>query len=86
MKRTGLRRPSMFQADEWVSIVRGAMARPLIPTDAEVEARLRQWSEATALSLALLEAAIRREHPGLSEAELRDRLIERLDTFRRLRV
>jgi hypothetical protein len=62
------------------------MAHPPIITDAEAEARLRQWSEATALSLALLEGAIKREFPSLSEGELRRKLIERLDAFRRLRV
>jgi hypothetical protein len=58
---------------------------PII-TAAEVEARLRQWSEVTALSLELLEASIKREHPSLSEDELRQKLIERLDAFRRARV
>jgi hypothetical protein len=62
------------------------MARPLILTDADAEARVRQWSEITSLSLALLEAAITREFPALSEDELRQKLIERLDTFRRFRV
>jgi hypothetical protein len=55
-------------------------------TDAEAEARLRQWAEVTSLSLALLEAVITREHPSLSETELRQKLIERLEEFRRLRV
>ena len=62
------------------------MASPSIVTDSEVEARLRQWSEVTALSLALLEASIKQELPGLSEGELRDKLIERLHEFKRLRV
>lgn len=62
------------------------MASPSIITDAEAEARLRQWAEATALSLALLEASIKGDSPSLSEDELRLKLIERLDTFRRLRV
>jgi len=65
---------------------KAAMAGPSIMTDAEVEVRLRQWSEVTALSLELLEAAIKREFPFLSQAELRHKLIERLDTFRRLRA
>jgi hypothetical protein len=59
---------------------------PVIPTGAEVEARLRQWSEVTALSLALLEASITREFPSLSEDERRHKMLERLETFRRLRV
>jgi hypothetical protein len=58
---------------------------PVIPTGAEVEARRRQWAEATALSLALLEASIKRDSPSLSEDELRLKLIERLDQFRRLK-
>ncbi|MEW6324618.1 MAG: hypothetical protein AB1515_04460 [Nitrospirota bacterium] len=62
------------------------MAGPPIITAQEAEARLRQWAELTSLSLALLEAAIKQECPGLSELELRDKLIERLETFRRLRV
>jgi len=61
------------------------MARPLMLTDADAEARVLQWAEITALSLALLEAAIKRECPSLSEDELRRKLIERLDEFRRLK-
>jgi hypothetical protein len=61
------------------------MVGPLIPTDAEVEARLRQWAEITALSLKLLEASIKWEFPNLSESEVRDKMVERLDTFRRLK-
>lgn len=57
---------------------------PIITAD-EVDARLRQWSELTALSLELLEAAIKQEFPGLSERETRDKLIERLNEFRRAR-
>ena len=62
------------------------MARPSTLTDTEAEARLRQWAEVTALSLELLEASIKREFPSLSDSELRQKLIERLGTFRRLRV
>jgi hypothetical protein len=57
-----------------------------IMTAVEGEARLRQWAEVTALSLELLEASIKRDFPSLSAHELRQKLIERLDTFRRLRV
>lgn len=57
---------------------------PIITAE-EGEARLRQWPELTALSLELLEAAIKQEFPGLSERETRDKLIERLDAFRRAR-
>jgi hypothetical protein len=61
------------------------MAGVPIITAEEVETRLRQWSEVTALSLELLEAAIKQEFPGLSEREIRGKLIERLDEFRRAR-
>jgi hypothetical protein len=62
------------------------MASIPIMTDVEGESRLRQWAEVTALSLELLEASIKRDFPSLSEDELRQKLIERLDAFRRLRV
>ena len=54
--------------------------------DSEVKQRLRQWSEATALSLALLEALIKHEYPVLSDGDLRRKLTERLQTFRQLRA
>jgi len=57
-----------------------------VPTDLDLQDRLKKWAEATALSLELLEAAIRKDFPDLSEEELRLKVIERLNTFRRIRI
>jgi hypothetical protein len=54
-------------------------------TGLDLQDRLRKWSEVTALSLGLLEASLRKDFPDLSEEELRLKVIERLNTFRRVR-
>jgi hypothetical protein len=50
-----------------------------------VQKRLMDWAEVTALSLMLLEASLRREFPSLSEKTLRLKVIERLNTYRNMR-
>lgn len=54
------------------------------PTDLDVQGRLKKWPEATALSLELLEASLKKDFPDLSEEELRLKVIERLNAVRRL--
>lgn len=55
------------------------------PADLDVEGRLKKWAEATALCLSLLEASLRKDFPGLSDDQIRRRVIERLHAFRRVR-
>ncbi|MEW6683953.1 MAG: hypothetical protein AB1451_13715 [Nitrospirota bacterium] len=57
--------------------------RHIPPPDAE--RRIWQWAELTSLSLELMEAAIRREHPALSDEEIRTKMVERLRAYRALR-
>ena len=49
----------------------------------DVQERLKKWSQITALSLDLLEASIRRKHPDLSKSDLRQKVIDRLNLFRK---
>ncbi|HUK57175.1 MAG TPA: hypothetical protein VLY20_11000 [Nitrospiria bacterium] len=55
-------------------------------TGLDVQNRLKKWAEATALSLELLEASLKKDFPDLSEKELRLKVVERLNTFRRIRL
>lgn len=55
-------------------------------TGSDLQDRLKKWAEATALSLELLEAALKKEFPDLSEEGLRLKVVERLNTFRRVRL
>lgn len=55
-------------------------------TGLDVQNRLKKWAEATALSLELLEASLKKDFPDLSEEELRLKVVERLNTFRRIRL
>jgi hypothetical protein len=59
-------------------------AMKAVLTDLDLQGRLKKWAEATALSLELLEASIKKDFPNLSEEELRLKVIERLNTFRRI--
>lgn len=58
--------------------------RHTAPPDAE--RRIWQWAELTSLSLELMEAAIRREHPDLSDEEIHTKMVERLRAYRALRM
>ena len=55
-------------------------------TALEVQDRLKKWAEVTALTLGLLEASFKKDFPDLSEEELHLKVIERLNTFRRIRL
>jgi len=55
-------------------------------TGIDVQDRLKKWAEVTALTLELLEASIKKEFPDLSEEQLRLKVIERLNTFRQIRL
>lgn len=64
-----------------------SVAYPCPPlTETEVRHRLWQWAEVTALSLSLMESAIRFEFPHLSDAELRAKFNERLALHRERRL
>lgn len=54
-------------------------------TESEVRERLVKWSEVTALSLQLIEASVRKDYPNLTEGDLRSKVIDRLEKFRRVR-
>jgi hypothetical protein len=53
-------------------------------TGVEVQGRLKKWAGVTALCLELLEASLKKGFPYLSEEELRLKVVERLNTFRRI--
>lgn len=55
-------------------------------TGIDVQDRLKKWAEVTALTLELLEASIKKKFPDLSEEQLRLKVIERLNTFRQIRL
>ena len=55
-------------------------------TALEVQERLKKWAEVTALCLGLLEASFKKDFPDLSEEELRLKVVERLNTFRHIRL
>jgi len=55
-------------------------------TGLDLQDCLRKWSEVTALSLGLLEAALQKDFPDLTGEDLRQKVIERLNTHRSLRL